>query len=145
MLQGFRYNFLGFYLVVWLCSCKTQQLFEKPAPVKPSPADSIFFQVSSGNQYVIRKNDKLNISIWNNDDISVGSIYGIYNSDAGYGKWLLVDANGEIALPKLGNIRAQGYTIIELKSILIQKLSESIKKPVLDLKVLNKEVTVLPG
>lgn len=134
---------LGLSLMIMLWSCKSQQLFERPAPVKPTPGDSVFFQVSSSNEYHIRRNDKLNISIWNNDDISVGSIYGIYNSDPGYGKWLLVDAAGEISIPKLGNIKVQGLTIMELKKILGEKLSLTIKQPVLDIKVLNKEVTVL--
>jgi polysaccharide export outer membrane protein len=132
----------SFCIVFQLCSCKTQVLFEQSKDT-PSQSDSLFLKVTSGNQYVIRKNDKLNISIWNNDDISVGSIYGIYNSDPGYGKWLLVDENGEIAIPRLGNLKVKGLTIIQLREMLRQKLSETIKQPIIDIKVLNKEVTIL--
>ncbi len=143
MSHTLRYVVLIFYILIQLCSCKTQALFEQPKEKIYPSSDSIFLQVTSGNQYIIRKDDKLNISVWNNDDISVGSIYGIYNSDAGYGKWLLVDANGEISIPKLGSIKVLGLTLIQLKALLTQKLSETIKLPVIDVKVLNKEVTVL--
>jgi len=134
---------LSFCILSQIISCKTQALFEQAKETSYPSSDSLFLQVTSGNQYIIRKDDKLNISIWNNDDISVGSIYGIYNSDAGYGKWLLVDANGEISIPKLGNMKVIGLTLIQLKALLAQKLSETIKQPVIDVKVLNKEVTVL--
>jgi polysaccharide biosynthesis/export protein len=143
MAHPLRYFALCFYILVQLCSCKTQALFEEPKKTVYPSSDSLFLQVTSGNQYIIRKDDKLNISIWNNDDISVGSIYGIYNSDAGYGKWLLVDAKGEIAIPKLGNVKVLGLTLIQLKELLAKKLAETIKQPVIDVKVLNKEVTVL--
>ena len=43
-------------------------------PSVKAKTDSSFYQVTDSIQYHIRKNDKLNISIWNNDDISVGSI-----------------------------------------------------------------------
>jgi polysaccharide biosynthesis/export protein len=142
MLQSLKYLCLGLIVIVHLAACKTQTLFQQ-IPEESHSADSLFFQVTSGNQYIIRKDDKLNISIWNNDDISVGSIYGIYNSDAGYGKWLLVDANGEVSIPKLGSVKVLGLTLIQLKELLTKRLSETIKQPIIDVKVLNKEVTIL--
>ena len=142
MAQSLRFILFGLFAFILFSSCKTQRLFEEERDA-PSSSDSIFLKVTSGNQYIIRKDDKLNLSIWNNDDISVGSIFGIYNSDAGYGKWLLVDANGEISIPKLGNIKVRGLTVIQAKDLITKKLSEYIKNPILDIKVLNKEVTVL--
>jgi polysaccharide biosynthesis/export protein len=124
-------------------SCKAPRLFETQESSTNLPSDSLFLKVNPSNQYVLRKDDKLNISIWNNDDVSVGSIYGIYNSDPGYGKWLMVDARGEIAIPKMGNVKVEGLTIVQLKELLVKKLSETIINPVIDIKVLNKEVTVL--
>lgn len=137
-----RLTFGWSLIAILFCSCKTQVLFDQGREAGPAPSDSIFLQVTSGNQYIIRKDDKLNISIWNNEDISIGSIYGSYNSDVGYGKWLLVDAKGEISIPKIGSVKARGLTLIQLKELIVNKLSVTVKEPIVDIKVLNKEVTV---
>jgi len=104
--------------------------------------DSTFFY-NPDYQFHIRKDDKINISVWGQDELSVGSVYGIYNSNEVYGKWLLVDANGNIEVPKLGTIRAENQTVITLKEMLKSEFSEWIVNPVVDVKVLNKEITIL--
>jgi polysaccharide biosynthesis/export protein len=137
-----------------LFSCKTQNLFqEEPASTrvsakqqdaaKKAAADSIFLAGAATYQYTIRTDDKISISIWNNDDISVGSVYGIYNSAEGYGKWLMVDAEGEIAMPQIGSLKVRGLTIPAMRVLVTDILSRTVKSPIVDIKVLNKEVTVL--
>ena len=146
MISRYIYRFSNWVmcclLLGLLASCKTNNLFktESHAGVK---TDSSFFQVTDAYQYRIRQNDKMNISIWNNDDISVGSIFGIYNSSEGYGKWLMVDANGKIPIPQVGDIKVEGLTVLEAKALLEQTLSKTIVHPVIDIKILNKEVTML--
>jgi polysaccharide export outer membrane protein len=129
-------------LLLSLLSCKTQNLFEA-GPAKTGVSDSIFRNGADTYEYRIRTDDKVNIGIWNNDDISVGSVYGIYNSGEGYGKWLLVDAHGEIAVPRIGNLKVAGLTVPEMRKLLIDSLSRTVKSPVVDIKIQNKDVTVL--
>ena len=132
-------------LLALMASCKTQNiLLQSPATAQAAvkQTDSLF----TGNnsyEYQIRKDDKLSISIWNNDDISVGSVYGIYNSSEGYGKWLMVDKQGEISLPQIGKTKVEGLTTLQLKEFLTKELGKTILNPIIDVKVLNKEVTVL--
>lgn len=124
-----------------LISCKTQNLLvEKQNPQRI--ADSIF-RYDPSYQYRIRTGDKINISVWGQDQMSVGSIYGIYNSNEVYGKWLMVDAEGNIEIPKLGTRKILNSTVIELKDTLRKELEKWIVNPIVDVKVLNKEITVL--
>lgn len=130
-------------LVVSLSSCKTTQLLTEPETNNSVTAlDSIFWSDTS-YQYHIRKDDKITISVWGQDDISVGSTYGIYNSNEVYGKWLMVDAEGNVEIPKIGTFHVEKMTIIELKDTLKTIYAEWIKVPVIDVKVLNREITVL--
>jgi len=104
--------------------------------------DSVF-SYDATYQYHIRKNDKISISVWGEDDLSVGSSYGIYDSNEVYGKWLMVDANGNIEVPKIGTFCVLDMTIIELKEVLKKSLGKWLVNPVVDIKVLNKEITIL--
>jgi polysaccharide export outer membrane protein len=104
--------------------------------------DSLFFQ-KTNFEYVIKKDDKLSISVWDHEDLSVGSIYGIYNSNEVYGKWLMVDAFGNVAVPRIGEVQVAGKTAIEVEEMLKGIFSKSVLNPIVEVKVLNKEVTVM--
>ena len=54
-----------------------------------------------------------------------------------------MDGNGEIPVPKIGNLKVEGLTIVEAKKMIATALSQTIQSPIVDLKVLNMEVTVL--
>jgi len=126
-----------------LTSCKTSNLFiDKEASNSIEDLDSVFYN-NSEYEYHIRKDDKITISLWGQDELSVGSTYGIYNSNEVYGKWLLVDANGNVEIPKIGTFNVEKLTIITLKDTLKERYKEWIKNPVIDIKVLNREITVL--
>lgn len=101
------------------------------------------FQLDTLYQYRVRKGDKITISIWGMDDLSVGSTYGIYNSNEVYGKWLMVDFEGNIEVPKIGTFQVFDKTIIELKNEIRTQVAEWVKIPVVDVKILNREITVL--
>lgn len=123
-----------------LFSCKTQNLFV--AAQVDKVVDSVFCY-NGDYQYKIRKDDKISISVWGQEDFSIGSVYGIYNSNEVYGKWLMVDAHGNIEVPKLGTKYVYGETIIQIKDSLKKELKKWIINPVVDVRVLNKEITVL--
>lgn len=104
--------------------------------------DSVFYDTDQ-YEYKIRRDDKISVSLWGQEELSVGSVYGIYNSNEVYGKWLMVDAEGNIELPKLGTFTVEGLSLISLKDSLKEIYSKWVVNPVVDIKVLNKEITVL--
>lgn len=130
-------------LLTVFASCKTQNLFVENSKKTDRAVSDSCFHYDPEYQYTIRQDDKLSISVWGQDEVSVGSVYGIYNSNEVYGKWLLVDIDGNIEMPKIGRFHAQGKTVIELRDTLRVLLSKWIVSPVVDVKVLNKEITVL--
>lgn len=87
--------------------------------------------------------DKISVSIWNHDELSVGSVFGIYNSNEVYGKWLIINATGEVSLPKIGTVLLGGLTREEAEQKLIRLYEEHLVNPVINLRILNREVTVL--
>ena len=126
--------------LVLFASCKTQNLLtEKPGPVALDSA----FRYDPTYQYIIRKDDKIEISVWGQDELSVGSVFGIYNSNEVYGKWLLVDASGNIEVPKIGTLNVLNKTIPQLKDTLKSIFSKWIVNAIVDVKVLNKEISLL--
>ncbi len=126
-------------IVLLFTSCRTQNLLVS----KKEKDDKSYFVYDENYQYKIRKDDKISISVWGEDDLSVGSEYGIYNSNEVYGKWLLVDANGNIEVPKLGTKNVLSKTIPELKAEIKNELKQYLVNPIVDVKVLNKEITIL--
>lgn len=127
-----------------LASCATQNILQRN---KKDEANSLFedsiFQSRAEYQYTLRKDDKISISVWDHDDLSVGSIYGIYNSNEVYGKWLLLDAAGNVNVPKLGTINLLGLTIIQAQEKLKIEYKKWVVNPIVEVKVLNREVTLL--
>jgi len=126
-------------IALFFCACKTQNLLVD----KTQTNDNESFQYDTDYQYTIRTDDKISISVWGEDNLSVGSVYGIYNSNEVYGKWLMVDTNGTIEMPKIGTINVLGKTIPELKELLKTDLKKWLVNPIVDVKVLNKEIIVL--
>lgn len=135
--------FYSIIILALLSSCKTTNLFvDKNASNDPADLDSIFV-ANNRYEYQIRKDDKITISVWGQDEYSVGSTYGIYNSNEVYGKWLMVDAKGNIEIPKIGSFHVEKMTIVQLKEKLKKSFGEWIKTPIVDIKILNQEITVL--
>ena len=98
---------------------------------------------NDSEEYHIRVNDKISLSVDQHPDLSIGSIFEVYNSDEVYGKWVLIDVEGKATLPKLGKVKLAGLTIREAELKVAQLLGDFIKNPVVVIKVLNWEVSVL--
>lgn len=124
-------------LLLLLSGC-TQNLFQAPTVLAPAA-----FVLNADYEYHIRKDDKISVSVWDHEELSVGSIYGIYNSNEVYGKWLLVDPAGRIALPKVGPFAVEGLTVRQAEEALRTTLAKWIVNPVVHLTVLNREITLL--
>jgi polysaccharide biosynthesis/export protein len=140
------FHFLGLIIsvVIAFSSCATQNLLvqTKPAEERSRKVDSAF-RYDSSYQYKIRKYDKISISIWDHDDLSVGSLYGIYNSNEVYGKWLMLDAEGNVIVPKIGRISLYDLTVIQARKKLEDEYKKWLVNPIIEIKVLNKEITIL--
>lgn len=122
-----------------LFSCSTQQLLSSKLEGNISDLitnDSLY-------EHRIKADDKLSISIWNHDDLSIGSVFSIYNSNESFGKWVLVDQDGYAQLPKIGPMLLAGLTCKEAADTLEKIYSEDIKDPIIVAKVLNRHVTIL--
>jgi len=132
-------------LLVTFSSCSTINLFMEPKGERDASVEALpeVFHPSDDYQYRIRCGNKVSISVWGEDELSVGSVYGIYNSNEVYGKWLLVDAEGFIEVPRIGALFVLDMTVIELKKELKEKLHEWLVNPIVDIKILNKEITIL--
>ncbi|OWY25406.1 polysaccharide export protein [Sphingobacteriales bacterium UPWRP_1] len=129
-------------LALALNSCATQNLFQTTNNTQ-SPADTLAFVNLPAYEYAIRKDDKVSISVWDHDDLSVGSVYGIYNSNEVYGKWLQVDSKGYITVPKLGEVQVENLTVVQAENTLRELYKAWIVNPVVEVKILNKEVSVI--
>lgn len=55
----------------------------------------------------------------------------------------LVDENGYVDFPLIGSTKLSGLTKIEAKNMLIQKLNEHVKQPIVGIRFMNFKVTVL--
>lgn len=127
-----------------LASCKTYNVLE-PTKKQKNQADTLdrAFYYNPQYQHTIAIDNKVNISVWGQDELSVGSVYGIYNSNEVYGKWLLVDANGNIEIPKIGTMKVTNMTVPMLKDTIKNIISKWVVNPIVDVKIMNKEITFL--
>lgn len=103
---------------------------------------------------VVQKGELLSITVFS-DDADASAPFnqqqtnaGIVNSstdgsNTGQGKGYLVDAQGNFNFQGLGLIHAAGLTKMQLKSYLEQKLDTFLKHPYVDIRFLNKRVTIL--
>lgn len=130
---------LSSFFLMLMVSCKTYNVLEE----EQASRNMQDFSYDPNYEYRIRKDDKITLSVWGQDDLSVGSVYGIYNSNEVYGKWLLVDVNGNIEIPKLGTTPVVGKSLPELKEEIKTKLKKWLVNPIVDVKVLNKEIAVM--
>jgi len=55
----------------------------------------------------------------------------------------VVDNNGEIDFPVLGKVKLEGLTLEEAQNLIAQKVAQSAKKPIVNIRILNFKVTVI--
>jgi polysaccharide export outer membrane protein len=129
-------------LAVLLAACQPpQQLFQNPSPTADSR--NVLKQYFQPKEAVIHPGDKLSISIYGHEELSIGSANSIYSSDEVTGKWLVVDQDGEVNLPQVGRVKVAGYDIKEVNYLLEDKYRTVLKDPIINARVINHFVTVL--
>jgi polysaccharide biosynthesis/export protein len=98
---------------------------------------------------VIQKNDLLSVSIASASlDPTVDALYNqsnIQNVGGQYGQLggYLVDVNGDIELPRIGKIRAEGLKKSELEEVIKSKLVGQLNQPTVTVRFTNFRITVL--
>ena len=130
---------LAALLVLGLLSSCTQNLFQ----TKGKLPWATNLAVGPDYQYRLRTDDKISISVWDHEELSVGSIYSLYSVNEVDGKWTLVDAAGNLNMPKVGSYHVEGLTIPQAEEELERVLGKWVVNPQITLKVLNMQVTVL--
>lgn len=126
-------------LSIFLTNCASINIFEKT-----DRFDAISEEINDENyQHIIKPDDKVSLSVWNHNDVSIGSAFSIYNSNESFGKWLLVQQDSLIVLPDLGLVKIGGLTCSEASDLIKGRYAEKLKSPIVAVKVLNKKVTVL--
>lgn len=133
-------NPLYLILLLCLCSCKTMNIFQVD---KKEDSGTSFKLLTKEYEHQLKPDDKLSISIWNHDDLSVGSVFSIYNTNESFGKWVLIEKDSTAAIPSVGAVKIGGLTLTEAEKIVSEKVGKYVKNPIVEIRVLNREVTIL--
>ncbi len=121
-------------------SCKTPSLFnDGPIPAKTMQE----FVLMNPSDPSLSSGDKISISIWGHDDLSIGSINSPYITDEETGRWVILDKEGEVNLPKIGRVNLAGYNVKEAGYFLEKLYARHIQNPIVNVRVLNHFVTIL--
>jgi polysaccharide biosynthesis/export protein len=128
-------------LMIGLSSCNRNVLYtssKSPDSQKARALDN-----SDSVLKAIASDDKISLSIWGHDNLSVGSIHTVYSVQEESGKWLMVDEKGELNLPQIGKVKLQGLTIPEATKVLEKEYSKVLVSPIINIRILSNKVTVL--
>ena len=133
-------NLIYIITLAFLCSCKTVNIFQVN---KKEAQNQDFLLLTADYEHQLKPDDKLSISIWNHDDLSVGSVFSIYNTNESFGKWVLIEKDSTAAIPSVGALKIGGMTISDAEKVVAEKVGEYVKNPIVEIRVLNREVTIL--
>lgn len=95
------------------------------------------------DQHILKMDDKVTVSVWDHNNVSLGSIFSIYSANESFGKWVLLDSLGNATLPKLGTVQIGGLNCKEAADVITSLLKKELVDPIVVVKILNKEVTIL--
>jgi polysaccharide export outer membrane protein len=131
------------YFMLTLSSCNRQVLFTQNKPLGPQSGIAADKNEENKLEKILAPDDKIMVSIWDHDELSIGSLQGTYSLAEEFGKWLMIDANGEVRMPQIGSAKLQGLTVKEATAYLEKAYAKYIQNPVINIRVLNNQVTVL--
>ncbi|MFT4600290.1 MAG: polysaccharide export outer membrane protein [Arenicella sp.] len=132
---------LASIIIFFITSCHTENLFQTENTVDDK--SELFDKLGTDFEPTIQPDDKLSISVWNHEDKSVGSAFSIYNTNESFGKWVMVEKDSTVKVPQIGSLKLGGMTLNEAEDSVAKIFMETIKNPIVEMKILNAEVTVL--
>ena len=65
------------------------------------------------SEKVLSPGDKISLSVWGHDELSVGSVHSVYSIPEEAGKWLQIDESGDANLPQIGKVKLEGLTLLK--------------------------------
>ena len=100
---------------------------------------------SEGQPYepLLQSGDRLTISVWGHDELSVGSSFAAPDATEASGKFIALDARGAVILPLLGEVKLAGLTVREADLYLSKRYEAFLQEPIVKVRVLNHQVTVM--
>jgi polysaccharide biosynthesis/export protein len=137
--------FLSLLCLVFLSSCFTPKraVYNYLEDIK----DTTFKKNVYIAEAIIQKNDLINIQITSASlDPAVDQLYNTAQQSSSQNTQLmgyLVDIRGNIELPRLGTIHAEGLTKSELEQLIKEKLKGLLTQPTVLIRFLNFRITVL--
>jgi polysaccharide biosynthesis/export protein len=137
--------FLSLFCLVFLSSCFTPKraVYNYLEDIK----DTTFKKNVYIAEAIIQKNDLINIQITSASlDPAVDQLYNSAQQSSSQNTQLmgyLVDIRGNIELPRLGTIHAEGLTKSELEQLIKEKLKGLLTQPTVLIRFLNFRITVL--
>jgi polysaccharide export outer membrane protein len=137
---------LFFGLVVALSSCNfNSNVMLKTGKNYPFDAPP----TGESSKYIISPSDIIEFKLYTNEGsalvdytaINEGSAGANFSSIVSY----LIENDGYVKLPILGRVELKGLTILEVEELLENLFKKYYIKPFVQVKVINKRVTVFPG
>ncbi len=138
---------------MFLFSCRTERIaYFKDIPDATSPK---LLNLSAFTSPVVRTDDILNIviqtldpnsnQILNQGNLPVlsGAASGTPTNSQSVISGYLVDKDGFIRMPYIGNLLVKGFTTAQIRDTIVQKISYYFKDPVVNVRFANFKVTVL--
>jgi len=130
-----------FLIIIMLSSCSNMNILQGQSETAERLEN---FQLLNKNyEHILSPDDKLSISVWNHDDLSIGSVFSIYNTNESFGKWILIENDSTAAIPYAGKQKIAGLTLNQAEKLVTTEMSNFIKDPIVEIRVLNREVTIL--
>lgn len=129
-------------LGLFICSlsaCTPQWLFQ-PKELGYTGPETILVEPY---EHILQPSDKIILSVWGHDELGVGSAFSVFSSTLEQGKYIAIDARGEITLPLIGEVKISELSAREADLYLTSLFSKYLKDPIVYLRILSLEVTVI--
>lgn len=154
MFQQFKYSLpaAAFIFITFTMSCTLTKKVIYFSDIKDTTAGSLRnAQISFENP--IQKNDQLWITIGGSNPVDLMALNSASGAGAGTGGTsavtgaaaigYLVEADGKIKIPYVGNVQAEGLTRLQLESKLTELFKDYTKNPVVNVRFLNYSFSVM--
>ncbi|MEL7533223.1 MAG: polysaccharide biosynthesis/export family protein [Bacteroidota bacterium] len=128
-----------FLALICLSSCTPQWLFQ-PKELGYTGPETILVEPY---EHILQPSDKIILSVWGHDELGVGSAFSVFSSTLEQGKYISIDARGEITLPLIGEVKISELSAREADLYLTSLFSKYLKDPIVYLRILSLEVTII--
>ena len=133
-------------LTLLLPSCK---LVYPEFMFKQKDYQTFEFKEQLVKQYVIKPFDQFTFSVFSRDGFKLvdigGGIQGQTLGAGSRGMFYIVDADGFVRLPVLGDLNVAGYTETEFERLVAERISAYIVDPFVEIRVINRRCFLFKG